>query len=640
MSHSRTSKKSQNAPNNLSRSRSKILGSYMRRRKNDTDTKFLTELSPAVRKHLAELMFNTLSSKLMDDKANLLSGEYPAIFVAKGHTVSLDKWESHIDDAMLKANDGLAEFIESTLDLYNTKNNKYGYNDLPYRLFRVSELYESTDTDVTQRLEKYKAGVKKYLNLMKTDANVRKDLDTEFWGLTKIKEKIDNPDLECNTKFNKIGVCPIDFYYGPYDIPKDIKDADLSNFHMESVIDYLLDDTVDYSCYKHTHLRQCVMGNMNTIRPFYNNKYFQTEPSTSRLHSKYPEITWDTTMNDIHIKCLIEHTFNQINMPLFPLRIYIDDRYVSMLDNPNVSRYDYVTQTQLEQMTYLGCFLIPTYSYYFKKNGVIHYIEPSTRINGSTNIEDEFRKDITTNSKTMYNETDYIKAINDMLNSLMQGDPDSIINIELNNTDDGKKDKFNVKRNKIQRAVMVYNFHLFKQDNSYTMINYRANILQPGFILERFKFLYKEMIQIYYLLRNLYKMPFFRLHRYMDTNMFFFSPYYDNGKADNPFNKKKRDLFFALTKKGGDIHIHDNNIHITAETLADFYDKLKPYDVYINHMHGRALYLKPITGRASSSVFTAQKLGGGIIKYKLVRNNTHKIKSVLAKRNIKSHKRR
>lgn len=614
MSQSRSSKlissgkTKRNSLKKMRGSRSVILESYMRRRINNTSLKYLNELSPDVQEHLDLLDFNTLSRRLTQMNIDLTSGEYPAIFVAKGHTVSPDKWESHIDAAMLKANDGLAEFIESTLDLYNTKNRKYGYNDLPYRLFRVAELYESTDADVTQRLEKYKAGVAKYLKLMKTDDSVRKDL--EDWGLDKIKAKMDNPDLGCTAKFTKTGVCPIDFYYGIYDIPKKIKDIDLSNYQMESVIDYLLNDADNKSCYKHNHLRQYVIGNyLNYTKNTESiNKYFHPEPSSFKMRSKYPEITWDPAMNDVYINCLLEHTFNQLNMPLFPIRIYIDDRYINMLENPNVSRYDYVTKQQLEPMVYLGCFLIPVYSYFFEVAGVRHYIEASTRINGSTNIEAEFRSDITTNSKNSYNESVYIKKINAMLDSLMKGKPDDIIKIELNNTNNENVNKlpkhsntYNIKRHAIRRTVMVYNFHLFNRDKSYIMINSRSNRITPGFMFEWYKFLYREIIQMYYILKHKYKLPSLRLHRYMNTNMFFFSPYYDDLNSKNSFEQKKQELL-TLLKKKGDIHIQENNINVTLESLITFYDNLKPYDVNIDIKRGRSLYIEPVSNLRGGSI--------------------------------------
>jgi hypothetical protein len=123
--------------------------------------------------------------------------------------------------------------------------------------------------------------------------------------------------------------------------------------------------------------------------------------------------------------------------------------------------------------------------------------------------------------------------------------------------------------------------------------------------MERFKFLYIEMQQMYYLLTRIYKQPNFRLHRYSDTNLFFFSPYYDNGQqysSDNKFEKKKLELQTEfLTKYPEGINIDKYKIHITPDILTEFYDKLVPYDVFIDPTHGKSIYLQPVSKLGGST---------------------------------------
>ena len=628
----------------ISGSRSRILVEYMTQRTDDTTShKLLQDMSAPVAEHLKLLDFGSLSARITKAKPDLLTGDFQPIFVANGKTVSETDWETKlIDDSqanpMINNTAELQDFISSTLDKYITKNERYGYNDLPYRLFRVAELYECSDADVAKRLETYKSGVKKYLELSKKDKTIAKEL--ELWKLDKLQDKIDNPDPNCNNKFSKTSICPVDMYYGPFDILDkmidDTQAADLSNHQMESLADYLLEETTDDSCYKHNHLRQYVIGNLKDTKPLEKvNKYFHPEPSTSYLKNKYPEITWDPVMNDIYIKCLLEHTYNQINKRLFPLRLYTDDKYINIGKNPKVSRYDYVGKDELDKMTYLGCFLVPVYGFFFEaraKTGktIIQYIEPSTSINGSSNIEAEFRRDIT-QAKTGYDTKQYISLLGTMTKELTTGDPNEYLSISFDNSGFDQipgtpetTTKIRIKRKQIRRTVVVYNFHLFKTGKEYTMINYRSNIVEPGFILERFKFLYIEMLQMYYILTRIYKQPTFRLHRYSDTNLFFFSPYYDNGlthsAADNEFEKKKSELQTELLTKYPDgINIHKHKIHITRDTITEFYDKLIPYDVFIDPTRGKSIYLQPVN-----------KSGGGT----LIKRHNFTVKSNKPKRRI------
>ena len=635
-------------------SRSKIRVKYMTQRNDDkTSHKFLQDMSAPVAEHLRLMDFGSLSARITKSNPDLLKGDFQPIFVANGKTVSETDWENKLIDDSLGNQvvdnpaelTNLQDFISSTLDKYIAKNEQYGYNDLPYRLFRVAELYECSDADVVKRLEIYKSGVKKYLELSKKDANVKKDLDNDFWQLQKIKDKIDIPEppKDCLSKFSKLGACPIDFYYGVYDVPKDANNIDLSDYQMESLIDYFLEDTDDYSCYKYGHLRQSILGLIYTTRKFLPiNKFFHTPSSTTRLRHKYPEITWDPDMNDIHIKCIFEHLYNLINNPIFPLRIYTDDKYINIGKNPEVSRYDYVAKDELDKMTYLGCFLVPVYLYFFKthtKTGkkIIQYIEPSTSINGSANIEAEFRRDITY-SKTGYDATRYISRLSTMVNKLTDGNPDEYLSIRIDNSDfdqipgaDEHTTTIRIKRRQIRKTVAVYNFHLFKKDDKYNIINYRSNIVKPGFIMERFKFLYIEMHQIYYILTRIYKQPSFRLHRYSDTNLFFFSPYYDNGQkhsADNEFEKKKLELQTELLSKYPEgINIDKHKIQITPDKLTEFYEKLVPYDVFIDPTHGKSIYLQPIN-----------KLGGSmrIKSHNITIKSRKPIRKITCKHRIKS----
>jgi hypothetical protein len=602
----------------IGRSRSRILVKYMTQRIDDEAShKFLKNMSVEVAEHLKLMDFDTLSARITKVKPDLLKDDFQPIFVAKGKTVSETDWGNRLIDNLDGSVDkfeGLQEFITTTLDKYITKNRKYKYNDLPYRLFRIAELYECSDADVEKRLEIYKSGVKKYLVLAQKDKTTAKEL--ELWKLDKLQDKIDNPDPNCNHKFTKTGVCPVDLYYGPFDILDESQSTDLSNHKMESLADYLLDDTSDDSCYKHNHLRQYVIGNLKDTIPLESvNKYFHPEPSIVKLIDKYPEITWNPSMNDVYIKCLLEHIFNQIDKPLFPLRIYTDDRYINIGKHPKVSRYDYVPKDELDKMKYLGCFLVPVYGYFFEvqtKTGekIINYIEPSTSINGSVNIEAEFRKDITTHSKTCHEEM-YISRLNSMVNEFTNGDPNERLTIQMDNSDFDQihaapenTTRFRIKRRDIRQTVMVYAFHLFNKDDNYIMINYRSNIVEPGFILERYKFLYIEMIQMYYILTRIYKQPTFRLYRYSDTNLFFFSPYYDNGlkhSAENEFEKKKSKLLSELEKtSAGVLQDKKYNINITTATLTQFYDKLVPYDVLINGFPSKSIFLQQVN-----------KLGGG-----------------------------
>ena len=598
----------------IGRSRSRILVEYMTQRNDDkTSHKFLQDMSAPVAEHLRLMNFDSLSARLTKANPDLLKGDFRPIFVANGKTVSETDWENKlIDDSIANPvvdnQEDLQDFISSTLDKYITKNEQYGYNDLPYRLFRVAELYECSDADVVKRLEIYKSGVKKYLELSKKDKAIAKEL--ELLQLVKLQDKIDNPDPDCQSKFGKQGVCPVDMYYGPFDILDETHESDLSNHQMESLIDYLLDKTADNSCYKHNHLRQYVIGNLKDTIPLESvNKFFHPEPSIVNLIDKYPEITWNLMMNDVYIKCLLEHIFNQLDKPLFPLRIYTDDRYINIGKNPEVSRYDYVGKDDLDKMTYLGCFLVPVYGYFFEvrtKTGktITQYIEPSTSVNGSTNIEAEFRRDIT-RSKTGYDATSYISRLSTLINDLTTGNPDEYLSLSFDNSDFDKipgthehTNTIRIKRKQIRKTIFVYNFHLFKRGNDFIIINYRSNIVEPGFIMERFKFLYIEMLQMYYILTRIYKQSTFRLHRYSDTNLFFFSPYYDNGhkhSTDNEFEKKKLELQTELlTKYPEGINIDKHKIHITRETLSEFYDKLVPYDIFIDHTWGKSIYLQPV----------------------------------------------
>jgi len=622
MSNARTKKSS------IGRSRSRILVEYMTQRNDDKTThKLLQDMSAPVAEHLKLMDFGSLSARITKSRPDIIAGDFQPIFVANGKTVSETDWENKlIDDSLANPEvdnpaelKDLQDFISATLDKYITKNQEYGYTDLPYRLFRVAELYECADADVAKRLEIYKSGVKKYLELSKKDANVKKDLDNDFWQLQKIKDKIDIPEppRDCVSKFSKLGACPIDFYYGVYDVPKNANNIDLSDYQMESLIDYFFEDTDNNSCYKYGHLRQSILGLIYTTRKFLPiNKFFHTPSSTTRLRNKYPEITWDPDMNDIHIKCIFEHIYNLINKPLFPLRIYTDDKYINIGKKPEVSRYDYVGSDELDKMTYLGCFLVPVYGYFFEdqaKTGkkIIQYIEPSTRVNGSANIEAEFRRDIT-KSKTGYDATRYISMLGNMVNELTTGDPNEYLSIGIDNSGFDQipgaykhTTTIRIKRKQIRKTIALYNFHLFKKGNDFIMINYRSNIVEPGFILERFKFLYIEMHQMYYLLTKIYRQPTFRLHRFADTNLFFFSPYYDIGRVppdgNNEFENKKLELQHEfLTKYPDGINIDKHKIHITPDTLTEFYEKLQPYDVFIDATRGKSIFLQPVN-----------KLGGG-----------------------------
>ena len=610
--------------------REKALIECMVERIDESSHKFLKNMSVEVAEHLKLMDFDSLSARITKTKTDLSTGKYPAIFVSAGNDISVDNWQTTIGPEHRK-DDVLNSYITSTLKKYNDKNVKYGYNDLPYRLFRIAELYESSDIDIEKRLDIYKSGVKKYAELMKTDKDIEKYM--KEWGFDKINEKIDNPDPACDEKFVKKGVCPIDFYYGPHDVVRQRDDVDVSKLHMESVVDYFLDDN---ACYKHNHLRQYILGNSkdtSLFKPI--NKYFHINPSISSMHDKFPEITWDPNMNDVFIKCLLTHIFNQINRPLFPLRIYIDDRYVNMLENPHVSKYDYVPKKELDNMTYLGCFLIPLYTYYFEHT--IHdtrkryYIEPFMSVNGSTTIEDEFRKDIS-KSKTGYDEDYYIQRINGMIFDLIDGHPSDKLLITMNSVQDSshkQKDTFRITRRQIRRTVMIYNFHLFKKDNKYIMINYRSNIIEPEFILERFKFLYVELSQIIYMIKNIYKLPTFRLHRYEKSNIFYFSPYYDGTYTDsygitheNDFSAKKTELISRLSDHGNIINPNER-LNITTKSLGQFYEKLTPYDVLIDSQRGNSLYIDPV------------RLNGGR-KYGINRHKSKKItQRLIYKRTIK-----
>lgn len=598
-------------------SRPNKLAEYMTRRTcAESSLKTLPELSPAVAEHLELLQPDKLSISLTKSDVDLSSGAYPAIFVSANEPVSAANWQTKLTPEHT-ADVDLNTYISNTLKKYNDKNEKYGYNDLPYRLFRIAELYESSDIDIEKRLDIYKSGVKKYAELMKTD----KDVETYMkeWGFDKINEKIDNPDPSCDEKFTKTGACPVDFFYGPHDVVRQRDDVDVSKLHMESVVDYFLDNN---PCYKHNHLRQYVIGNSKDTSPFKPiNKYFHINPSISSMHDKFPEITWDPNMNDVFIKCLLEHTFNQINKPLFPIRIYIDDRYVNMLENPHVSKYDYVPKSELNNMTYLGCFLIPLYTYYFETKDSKHdtrkryYIEPFMSVNGSATIETEFREDIS-KSKTGYDNDHYIRRINGMISDLIDGRPSDKLRITMDIPDDSghkQKESIRIARRQIRRVVMIYNFHLFKKDNKYIIINYRSNIIEPEFILERFKFLYIELSQIIYMIKNLYKLPTFRLHRYEKTNIFYFSPYYDGTYTDsdgitheNDFSAKKQELLRRLDKHG-DITNQKELLEITTETLGQFYEKLTPYDVLLDSRRGNSLYIDPVRQKGGRKFHTNKR---------------------------------
>ncbi len=580
--------------------------------------KYLKDLSPAVAEHLTRLNFNTLNAELTKQMAaksrkNLSLGDaYPAIFVSSTQTINpLDdsSWKTRLGAGDAGIDSDLKTFIDTTIDTYNTKNKKYNYNDLPYRLFRVAELYEATDADVKTRLDTYKAGIDKYYNLSQKDNAAKQEL--EPWRLAELKHKIDTQDAKCNGKFklgksgDYPGVCPLDIYYGPFDIPIPMPDK-LEDLKFESIIDYFLDKTDDKSCYKN-HLRQYIIGSLKDTEPFEKlNKYFHPEPS--KVYNKYKEISWGPVMNDIYMKCLMEHTFNNINPPLFPLRVFVDARYINMGGNPNVSRYDYVTGPDLKKMDYLGCFLVPLYQYFFvDSSGTTNYIEASTRINGSPNIEAEFRKDITGKSKHSYNEAEYIARLDSMIDLLTSGNPEE--NLHIQHANHSSKGVF-VKRRDIRRGVFVYNIHLFQQNGitkKFRTINHRSNVIAPGFILDRFKVLYIELSQMYYLLKNTYKLPSFRMYRYLDTNMFFFSPYYDH----RDFIQKQSDLLEELKTEHANKLEVSGNINITSESLKRFYKSLKPYDVIIDPRYGNSIVLKPLAGYPTVNLSSDIKLIGG-----------------------------
>ena len=387
-------------------------------------------------------------------------------------------------------------------------------------------------------------------------------------------------------------LCPSNLDYGPYDAmtppPIDPKqyDAIFKKYLLISNVEAILNDIEAKSANdnktKQTleqigkeRMRQYVLGVMDDIRGTYDysgplEKYFKIMPVYS-TEPKYPEITWDTNFNDMFISCIVDHITNGINKTLFPLRISMSQRHMDIdgTNSVDISRYSPVSKDEIDKMTYKGCILVPSHDmgFYIKdikhdcgdnncdiykqqesfyNEGINKYLnidvgmlhtkcEPNQDQNSDCQryqIKQEYVNDTLKYGKIAVNISKegnkYLKYLLEMIEYITNGDQDKEIKLWYG------CNRYNtpiiIKRGLIKHLVRIYYFYVFDTGNRFLMYNPKSNIVEPGDLIERFRYIHIEINMIMQLLKKEGKEMI--LHRYKDdigSRIFFYSPYLDNG---------------------------------------------------------------------------------------------------------------
>lgn len=526
------------------------------------------------------------------------------------------QWKSQYN---LDNNPDMKSFIEKTLKTYSEQLDKYHYNSNGFRIRKIIEAYEISDNEIKTQLKYFEEGVKQKTNIP----------ELKHMKLKEISDKIDQNKNDSYTpsfadKFNKIGVCPIDYYYGPSDVKPSLSKTN----EIEEPDKYLLDSMIEYfqypddDDYKWFHLRQYVLGTLNYTRLYERyNKYFKFEPDIA-IEPKHSIVGWNMTKNDIFIKCMFEFMFNKKTPTLFPVRLVIDRNYIDVdreleTQEPKLSqediveikksnRYSHVTQDDVKDMTYQGCMMIPVHEYKIK----LHDFEfehkcPNENCYFKTMKTKQIEKYIDIELNLSYKQyIDPISGKHYTLYGLIQKelkngkkysiDFEYYLN-EMNKTydyitgngdADGKytlygtcNEPIRFDKKYIIHYVMPYIFFVMSRDNKPKLINFRSNYISIGDLLERFKFIHVEVNQLYHIIHEMTgREPI--LQRYIpdadeklnSKYVFFLSPYDNSNDMKLGTLKEKID---DVRKTIGENTYYNGNI--TQETFNEFISKIKPY---------------------------------------------------------------
>lgn len=438
---------------------------------------------------------------------------------------------------------------------------------LPFRFPKLIEQYEASDCDVVKRLKQYKEGVEKYLHL--------KDTELKGWQLEQLHAKMQKhtfkvEDKTCHTEVDGAKMlCPTDYYYGPDDVlPETEPDnsINLEDYTLESIMEHLLYDKEiktesseekrkEMIHKRHMTMRQYVLGTMRYTGKYYDEltRYFRPEPDNAN-HPSYPEITWDPESNDAYVKCMLDHIFRGVNSLIFPLRIYADNKFIGR----QVSRYSYLSSDDMQKMTYKGCILVSLYQHSIYVKDVTHncgnpkcqyyklvhnsltnkpqYLDPGitkvklTHSSGSmlkqyTDDVSEFGKIEMDLNGTDTKGAEYLEEVLLTLNYIDNGDPEEDIELYYNCP---SHQPLIIKRKAIKKEIKTYYYYVFSyndvpDDNIYkkfALVSFRANTIEAGHIIERFKMVYIELNQLMYLIGKQ-----LIVHREGNTNRYYYSPY-------------------------------------------------------------------------------------------------------------------
>lgn len=586
----------------------------MTMRTNDNDKKYLTELdlSGNVKEHNELLNIPNIIKQLSNPRH--ANKTFQAIFVQKGKNITKSNNELN-NPYMWKSTDNENDEIVSE---YNKLLIKYNYYEMPFRLFKIMELYEFTDKDVETRMKRFKEGIMKHADDMKFKSEL------SSFPIDEIKAKLSTMDSgNCKDKFEDTGACIPHYYYGPLDVPPGKTNQELSELLLESNIDYFTDETDKTDCYKWNHLRQYILGVLGKTATFENNtKYFRPEPNYM-TNPSYPDITWDLDMNNVYIRCMMEFLSKNKTPPLLPVRIYADERYLD-IGNERVSRYNYFTSEELDKMSYEGCILVPSIRYLIPSNKIKPSLKRYTKYKNidieidfklakdDISLDKKLRNDLKEYGKLSIDVTSYLDYINRINEYIIKAKPDDTLTFYVDD------EQIQVKRSDIIRQYNIFPFYVFKREGKKVLINMRCNRVYPGKLLEQFKFLYIEMNQMYYMnnqFNGTIHKPI-KLRRYGNTNLFFFSPYDNINKLKTSFEEKSSELLGKIGDKQIVIDDTQPNILINKDIIQKFLGELNLYEMSLNTS-------------TKSFMFHKQQVGGKSKKY--MSNNINTTKNMRTK---------
>lgn len=490
-----------------------------------------------------------------------------------------DFTEIKIDIETLNSN------INDILKQYANKLDKMHHNEILFILHRIREQYELSQNEINANIDKFKAGVVYNKEEYKNDAEIN-----QKYKLNNISKILNNSHpygelKKCDLSKTLNDKCLSTMVYGHLDVPNsDEEKLSLkSEFIPESFPEYFTSDVMTEDCkmYRWLHRRQYVIGNLESGTSHYKKitKYFKTYGGIrgNYTHS-LKNINWSPEYNSMFITCLM-HQIQTTNMA-FPLRILYNNRFIGKQNNDKfidmrISRYAYMPEEH-DHLIYIGMISIPVYVY--TKTDPI--TKNKQKISPPKDIENMFRRD-----KGPINIDTYYELLQKSL-------------------------KNDLEKQNINKEIYHYNFHLYYNTTAeedsfarYELYNYKANMVQPGFLMERYNVFHTEINQIYYIHRSLFKKEPM-LYRYNDTDIYFYSPLPNLESIKTHYEELKP--HYKPINDG-------DNYTMTSETMDNFIKNIVPYQLKRDATSG-AYYV------------TKYFQYGGHIKNKISNNNIRHMK--------------